>query len=605
MSAEFQFLRPGWLFALLPFGVLVWSALRGRHRGGAWSKVCDPALLPFVLEHGNAVYRGRPGWLLALAGALAITALAGPVWERVPVPVFRGDSALVIALDLSSSMNAEDLKPSRLARARFKIADILRLRTTGQTALIVFAAQPFTVTPLTDDGDTLAAQLPALETAIMPVQGSAPAAAIERAGELLLQGGIRGGHVLLVTDGGDARALAEAETLAEGAPFQLSVLGVGTVEGAPIPDAAGGFAKDAGGDIVVNHLPEAGLATLARSGRGHYTEITDDDSDIRALLTFMESARADEAERLNDLRSNQWREFGPWLLLPLLPLAALAFRRGLLVLFAAALLGALPTASRADWWLTPDQAGQRAFRRGEFGEAARRFDDPAWRAAARYRAGEFDAALADMNATDGPQSDYNRGNALARLGRLDEALAAYDKALERTPDDVDTLHNKALVEALLKQQQQQQPPPAEQQSSQPDDKAGKQGEERGEEGGESEMSGGQKEQEQRQNMSAGNAGGGAQGEEQQKSQSGDGDRQAATDKQREERAEAADDEQKEAKAGSKQRAQSDVAASAEEAQATEQWLRQIPDDPAGLLRRKFQYQYKQLYGNQQPTGDPW
>ncbi len=603
MTADFHFLRPAWLFALLPLALLVWYALRARQRGGAWSRVCDPALLPFVLENAGTVRRGRAGWLLWCAGGLAIAALAGPVWERAPVPVFRGDSALVIALDLSASMNAEDLEPSRLARARFKVADLLRLRTTGQTALLVFAAQPFTVTPLTDDNDTLLAQLPALETAIMPVQGSAPAAAIKRAGELLAQGGIRGGHVLLVTDGGDSQALAQATALAEDAPFQLSVLGIGTTEGAPVPDAGGGFAKNGRGEIILNRLPQTQLVALARAGDGHYAGITRDDSDIRALLGFMASAHADEAQRLQDLRSSQWREFGPWLLLPLLPLAALAFRRGLIVLAAAVLLGTLARPAEAGWWLTPDQAGQRAFQDGDYAGAAQRFHDPAWRAAARYRSGEFDAALTDLNATDGPQAEYNRGNALARLGRLDEALAAYDRALTQLPGDADTLHNKALVEKLLEQQKQD--PPPDQQSSKPQNKPKEPQDQPGEQGGDNDMSGGQKDQQQRQNMSAGNAGGGAQGEEQEKSQSGAGEQQSAADKQRERQAKAGDDEPKDAKSARQQRAKNDVAASAEEAQATEQWLRQIPDDPAGLLRRKFQYQYKQLYGNQQSAGDPW
>lgn len=604
MLADFHFLRPWWLAALLPCAWLVWRHLRARQQGGAWSRVCDPALLPFVLDGTSGTTRGRTSALLALAGTLVIVALAGPVWERKPTPVFRTDSALVIALDLSASMNAEDLKPSRLARARFKVADILRLRTTGQTALIVFAAQPFTVTPLTDDGDTLVAQLPALDTAIMPVQGSAPATAIARAGELLTQAGVRGGHVLLVTDGADDEAMAEAVARSEEAPFQLSVLGVGTPEGAPIPDAAGGFVKSAGGDILLSMLPRAPLAALAAAGRGTYVDISDDDSDIRQLLAFMDSARADQAAHEKDLRSNQWHEFGPWLLLPVLPLAALAFRRGLLVLALALLLGLHAPGSRADWWLTPDQAGQRAFEDGRYDAAANKFTDPQWRAAARYRAGDYQSALSDLEAGRGAEVNYNRGNALARLGRYEEALAAYQQALKERPDDADAAHNKRLVEELLREQQKQQNSEQQGDSPPPDQEQKAAEDERGEQGGESDLSGGQKDQEQRQNMSAGNSGGGGAEGEEQKAQAGKGDREASG-KRQQRSAETDDQGDEERKPGDRQRAQAESAANAEDAQATEQWLRQIPDDPAGLLRRKFQYQYKQLYGQERTQGDPW
>ena len=117
--------------------------------------MCDAELLPYLLQE-KAVNQSR--WPLttgAIAALLVIIALAGPTWQRVPSPVFRNESALVIALDLSRSMDAEDIKPSRLIRARYKIADILKQRKDGQTALLVYAGDAFTVTPLTDDTETI------------------------------------------------------------------------------------------------------------------------------------------------------------------------------------------------------------------------------------------------------------------------------------------------------------------------------------------------------------------------------------------------------------------------------------------------------------------
>lgn len=604
MSPEFHFLRPLWLIALLPFWLLAWRYLAGSARAGLWARVCDPALLPFVLEQTAPRGRRRELWLLGGAGSLALVALAGPVWEHLPVPVFRSDSALVIALDLSNSMNAADLSPSRLARAHFEIADLLRLRRDGQTALVVYAAQSFVVTPLTDDAATLVAQLAALETSIMPSQGSAPETALERAGELLRQAGLGSGHVLLLTDGAEPDSLSRARALAADAPFQTSVLGLGTPQGAPIPDATGGFIKDRAGDMVMSRLDPAALAELAASGRGLYLEARADDSDVQRYLDFLDSAQARDAARLSNLRATQWREVGPWLLLPLLPLAAVAFRRGLLALLCAALLAPAPPAM-AGWWSTPDQAGQRAWQDGDYAAAARYFANRDWRGAARYKHGDYSHALADFAATDNAAAHYNRGNALARLGRYEEALAAYDEALARAPGDADAAHNKALIEKLLAERSP--PPPTNSgqdgKDEQPRDQAEAQP---GAQPSDDQMSGGQDEQKERTDLSAGNAGGGSGGEEMQRSDTPPGERQAGAARRTPERAAGAEDEPTEQSAGkSAEQAARDAAADAEAMQATEQWLRQIPDDPAALLRRKFQYQYKQMYGNRQNSGERW
>ena len=157
MLADFHWLRPAWLLAI-PLVVAV-AILLGRRRlgAGSWQQVVDAALIPFVLSRAPGRGRDLRWWLLAVGGVLAAVALAGPAWERIEQPVFRAEQALVIALDLSRSMDAQDVSPSRLVRARLKILDILERRRGGQTALVVYSANAFTVTPLTTDGDTVAA----------------------------------------------------------------------------------------------------------------------------------------------------------------------------------------------------------------------------------------------------------------------------------------------------------------------------------------------------------------------------------------------------------------------------------------------------------------
>ncbi len=579
---SFHFLRPLWFLALLPLLALLWLLWHRRLNGSGWRSACDPELLPYLLVDGAGARRRWPVLAVGVAGLLAIVAIAGPVWEQREQPLFREQSALVLALDLSRSMDATDIKPSRLARARYKIADILKQRREGQTALMVYAATPFPITPLTDDTATIAAQLNSLETALMPAQGSRPDRAVKKAAELLEQAGYSQGDILLITDGIEPVPAEAVLAALEGRAYRISLLGVGTPEGAPIPLSGGGFLKSAAGEIVLPRLDEPALSALARAAGGRYSRLSVDDGDIQHLLEPLQNRQSHEAEKEVALTTDQWREEGPWLLLPLLLLAALAFRRGYLLLAFLVLLPQPQDAAALEWrdlWARPDQQAWQSLRQGDARAAARRFEDREWRAAAHYRAGEYAQAIEALDGLESPDALYNKGNALAQLGRLPEALQAYDQALALNPDDEDIAYNRALVEKRLAQQQepdgdqgaseQQQQEPSQQDSSQQDPSGSQPGEP----------------------------------QEPQQGTSPDG-----TPPQAEEEGRPMDEEpSQESAAAEEQPEQGDghepsgpeglhpEAMTEEErrtAEATEQWLRRIPDDPGGLLRRKFLYQYQ-------------
>ena len=428
---DFHFIRPYWLLAVIPYMVILVLMLRNKLNQGNWSAVCDAALLPYILQEKAARQSRWPLTAGAIAALLVIIALAGPTWERLPSPVFRNDSAVVIALDLSRSMDAADIKPSRLIRARYKIADILKQRKDGQTALLVYAGDAFTVTPLTDDTETIASQLEALNTDIMPSQGSDTVLALEKAVELLKQAGLQKGQILLVTDGVDMdKTLAAVKSLDK---YQLSILGVGTDDGAPIALPEGGFLKDERGNIVVPKLNSHELAKLAQTGNGVYQTITVNDADIQTVLAALDKPVQQQGKENTSLLLEQWADKGPWLLLLVLPLAALTFRKGLLC-FALLLILPLPKNSYAlgwqDLWQTKDQQAQQAFNKQDYAKAAAQFENPDWKAAAHYKAGEYDKALENLkNSKSSASSAYNQGNALAQAGQLEEAVKAYEKAL--------------------------------------------------------------------------------------------------------------------------------------------------------------------------------
>jgi len=325
MLDDLHFLRPLWLLAIPAWlGLAAWLRYATR-ADSAWDRVCDPQLASHVIEGEPAARSAAYQAAVALLGVLALLAMAGPAWRELPQPVYRGQSSLVIALDVSRSMQAADLEPSRLIRARHKIRDLLEQRLDGQTALVAYAGDAFAVTPLTSDTRAIAALLEALEPDIMPVQGSRTDRAVERARELLQQAGAARGRVLLITDGAGGAGLADAVDRLTGAGYTLSVIGMGTTEGAPIPDAEG-FVKNDSGDIVLSRLDHAALESLARRGGGAYARYRLNGSDLRRVLTDDHVPLGKAAP--GEITTDRWREEGPWLLIAVLVLVLPCFRRG-------------------------------------------------------------------------------------------------------------------------------------------------------------------------------------------------------------------------------------------------------------------------------------
>ena len=621
--SEFHFLRPLWLLALPAVALLIIGLLRAKYSSRGWKAVCDAQLLPFVLvsRQRRAQRRSSAPWLLGLTGSMLVIALAGPTWERLPQPVFRDQSALVIALDLSRSMDAGDLKPSRLIRARHKITDILRTRQTGQTALLVYAGEAFTVTPLTDDADTILNQLGSLDTGMMPSQGSRADLALAAAAELLQQAGATRGDILLVTDGIEGEALASQLDSLRKQGHRLSILGTGSQQGAPIPVADGGFLKDAQGSIVVPRLDAAALQRWAQRGGGRYAAIRLDDHDIQYLFAGQTTRDLNQAEQASDLRSEQWREQGPWLILLVIPLAALAFRRGVLILLLPLLMPVPESAHAVDWsslWSRPDQQGMRAMEAGSAADAAQHFEDPQWRAAAQYRAGLYEQAAASLEPVKTTDALYNRGNALARLGQYPQAMASYQQALELDPGHEDARHN---LELLQQQQEQQQQDQSQQDQSQQDSPSSGDESEQAGKPQDSQDASGEGEQKQGDQQQAGSGAQESQSAEQAASEMADQQSEQDASSAGEETPGDAGKDQAETQASSRQaapsaeqRGETDIADTASSGEqhtdeapdpATEQWLRRIPDDPGGLLRRKFRYQYQQRERRAKPEDEPW
>ncbi|WP_127159815.1 tetratricopeptide repeat protein [Xanthomonas arboricola] len=425
-------LRPDLLWALLAIvpAAVLWQ-LR-RRAADVWRQSVDAHLLPTLLVSGS-----RRGWLgfvlAALTYALAVLAMTGPSWRQTERPVYHSSMPLVVALDLSSSITANDLPPSRLLQARAKLATLLRKRAGGEVALLVYAGESFTVAPLTEDTANVALFLDALSPSVMPVDGKRADAAIDAATQLLLQAGFKQGDILLVSDSAD-RGAGSSARLARSRGFSVSALGVGSTRGAAY--------RTTTGEIAQTKLDEGSLRDLAGQGGGRYARITADDADLRALGVLDPAQQPLADETAESTGGKTWLDEGYWLLLPVMLLALLAFRRRTVVAVLA-LVCVLPLAQPAHaadgtLWQRADQVQQQRLDAG----------------VQAYRKGDFAAAQKAFENVPTDEGLYNLGNALARQGQYDQAIAAYDRALKQHPDQPDAIVNRAAVEAARKRQQQ-------------------------------------------------------------------------------------------------------------------------------------------------------
>ena len=447
--------RPEWLAVLPLLGWLLWKLWHRQKRAGRWQMILPVAFQRVLLSGGNGRDSKLPWIVLGLGWLLAALALMGPSWQRVEQATQKPADPLVVMLELTPEMLATDSSPTRLEQARRKVYDLLQNRSDAQTAVIVYAGSAHTLVPLSDDLATSRNLLEALKPSIMPQTGHRADLAVGKALQLLDQGALGQGRLLLI---GSSLSAQEREgirnRLGSDAP-PLLMLGIGTRDGAPVVDENGLLLKDDQGAILLPRLDSPDLRSFMLDIGGRYRQARLDDNDLRGLglLDGALHLRADgQTQRLDT-----WADQGYWLLLPLLLLAACAGRRGWL--FCLPLLFLLPQPSYAfsftDLWLRPDQQGLRLLEQKKPLQAVQHFEDPMWQGMALYQAGDYAAAAERFAEVNSASAHYNRGNALAMAGELEAAIDAYEQALERQPELQAAAQNKALIEQLLEEQHEQ------------------------------------------------------------------------------------------------------------------------------------------------------
>ena len=461
--SDLHLLRPSWLLLLLPAGAFYWLvAVRGSSER-QWRNVIAPHLLPHLMVGDDGRARFRPVHLVTAVLVLASLSLAGPTWERQRSPLTDDTAPLVVALDVSTTMDAVDIQPSRLERAKQKLLDLLALRKGSRTAVIAYAGSAHVVLPFSDDPTVFETYVAALDSSVMPVAGKDAAAALAIAEELL-ERETTPGSILFLTDAIEPESRSVFASHRERSRDELMLLAVGTPEGGAVRDRDGNLAVDTEGRPIVATFDPDSLRDLGRESGMFVAGVTIDDADVGRL---QRRVRSHLEETQQEDETQRWRDFGYYLVFPVAVLALLWFRRGWTVRWAAVLgvffLQACSPARETrfvDLWLTPDQQGRWLFERQQPSGAAQRFQDPSWRAAAHYEAEELEEALTSWALAPGPESDFNLGNTYARLSRFDEAVASYERALAARPDWRDARENLELVRSLIPPAAAPPPPPA-------------------------------------------------------------------------------------------------------------------------------------------------
>lgn len=424
-AANFHFLRP-WLLLLLAIPLFWYGRyFKGINNQSSWEKVCDKRLLDFLLIKGSSHQRKAIAVLGLLAFLSGIIAAAGPTWKKIEIPALTPQNPVMLLLNMSSDMEQNDVTPTRLERAKYKISDLLPLLDSVQVGLIVYSSEPFLISPITDDREIIKNLLPAINFDIMPENGDRLDRALGLAVEKLKNAGYKEANIIIFTpDVGQRFDLAlEAAKKARQQGYIVNVLGVNSEEAEK-------------------------LKLIAQAGGGIEVKLSGTDNDIKKLADKINLSVSDlrKSENLQSI----WLDYGYYLVILPLLFSLYFFRKGILVLLF--IIG-LSHNAEAGFFLNNDQEGLKAFNAGDFETAQTKFKDAKWQAATDYRLGNYDKALSNYAKFNDETGLYNQGNALAKGGKISEAIKKYEDVLKLNPNHEDAKFN---LEYLKKQQEQQQ-----------------------------------------------------------------------------------------------------------------------------------------------------
>ncbi len=425
---NFHFLRPWFLlFLLLPLFLLFKHKSQDITTDSPWSKVCDKNLLEFLLVKKHNDTKKISPLLKNLILLILPLSLAGPCWQKTENPALSVNNPLIIALNMSSGMWSKDVSPSRAARAKFLIKDILNGVNSTETGMEVYSREPFMISPISEDKSLIDNLLPAITYDIMPVNGDRLDRAIDLAVERLSGAHYEDGNIIVLTyDIGERFDLAlESASKAADAGYKVNV-------------------------IDINSQQNSKLKMLADKGRGIYVGYNQNLEPLFATINNVGLNKFRQSENIQTV----WQDNGWYLLFLPAVLLLYFFRRGIIIPSIIMIL--IATDADAGWFLNNNQEAMKAFEQGNYAEAAQKFENQQWKASAAYKNGDYTKAVQIYENFDDTENLYNYGNALAKSGKIKEAIEKYEQVLKQNPNHEDAKFNLEYLKKQQNQNQQQQ-----------------------------------------------------------------------------------------------------------------------------------------------------
>ncbi|PWT96609.1 MAG: hypothetical protein C5B52_15345 [Bacteroidetes bacterium] len=424
--SQFHFLRPNALYLFVPLAVIVVLLILGNKEKKKWKRLISPSLRPFMFSKGSIWAIALPLIFFVLGSSFVIAGLAGPTWKKKELPKEKIQAVVLIALDLSKSMLADDIPPSRLERAKFKIIDFLDANPRARAGLIAYAGSAHPVLPFTPDYKLIKQHSGSLVNRIMPIQGTNIPVLLEVIDSLMKKVAAPS-TVLIMTDAISSDDAVLFENYFHGSVHKLEILLFSTPNGAKVP----GFPNE------ISKQDPSVVASFSNDSSIKLTPLTLDKSDVAGIAKRISQKLIFEQDKKE--QQKDWDDIGWVLVIPALIIALFWFRKGwviqwcLLPVSIFVLNSCGLKSKHPDWWYSKDYQGQLLENDKQFEAAADRFEDDKHKAVAYFKAGNYETA-ADLFELDSSAAGfYNRGLALAELGRYNEAEISFQNAINLDP----------------------------------------------------------------------------------------------------------------------------------------------------------------------------
>jgi len=446
---DFHLLRPLFLWLLLPAFVVLLIGLFGLRDQVKWKRVIASHLRPYVIQKGS---EGKMRWMqsaLFFFISIAIVGAAGPTWEKIEVPGKTLETPLLILLDLSQSMMAEDIQPNRLERAKFKINDLLDANPRARVALIGFAGTAHTIVPLTIDYKIIRSHLDGLTPEIMPYPGTKLEAALVLA-DTLIRVTSAPATLLLVTDDFTDETVSLLQQFVNQGNRKVEILPMNTVTGSNVPASGSNRPmRDNQGNIVHSALDNNILNQLVSIEKIDVNTLTLDNSDMELLAKSI-SVNLEFKEK-DEEKEDDWKDRGLWFIIPFVLFGLMWFRKGWVIYSLLLMLGFSSCngdLSFRDLWLTQDFQAQKLYDQGDFEQAAELFTDPMRSGLAYYKSGSYKDAIRAFSQDTTAMGAYNLGMAYYKNGDYAAAEQAFGMAVEMNPTMGDAGKNQKLMKQM-------------------------------------------------------------------------------------------------------------------------------------------------------------